>query len=130
MQQRVMERELSELKDKLMATNRSLGLASSNIASQEATISTLRSKPKSPPRFRNPDYIYPYVCVIRRRSEGSRREVSKNADGHATLFGIAGRVLDVGGRVRAIHRERRQGSCKEAGQRVEQQNHGKCTYER
>lgn len=44
MQQRVTERELSELRDKLMATNRSLGLASSNIASQEATISTLRSK--------------------------------------------------------------------------------------
>lgn len=44
MQQRVMERDLSELRDKLMATNRSLGLASSNIASQEATISTLRSK--------------------------------------------------------------------------------------
>lgn len=44
MQQRVMERELSELRDKLMTTNRSLGLASSNIASQEATITTLRSK--------------------------------------------------------------------------------------
>lgn len=44
MQQRVMERELSELRDKLMATNRSLGIASNNIASQEATISTLRSK--------------------------------------------------------------------------------------
>lgn len=44
MQQRVMERELSELKDKLMATSRSLGVASNNIASQEATISTLRSK--------------------------------------------------------------------------------------
>lgn len=43
MQQRVMERELSELRDKLMATNRSLGVASSNIASQEATIFTLRN---------------------------------------------------------------------------------------
>jgi len=44
MQQRVMERDLSELRDKLMATNRSLGIASNSIASQEATISTLRSK--------------------------------------------------------------------------------------
>ncbi|CAH1711460.1 unnamed protein product [Aphis gossypii] len=43
MQQRVMERDLSELRDKLMATNRSLGVASSNIASQEATIFTLRN---------------------------------------------------------------------------------------
>lgn len=43
MQQRVTERELSELRDKLMVTNRSLGLASNNMASQEATISTLRS---------------------------------------------------------------------------------------
>ncbi|XP_022165314.1 coiled-coil domain-containing protein 170 isoform X3 [Myzus persicae] len=43
MQQRVMERDLSELRDKLMATNRSLGIASNNIASQEATISTLRN---------------------------------------------------------------------------------------
>ncbi|XP_025200879.1 coiled-coil domain-containing protein 170 isoform X3 [Melanaphis sacchari] len=43
MQQRVMERELSELRDKLMATNRSLGIASNNIASQEATIFTLRN---------------------------------------------------------------------------------------
>ncbi|XP_060871243.1 coiled-coil domain-containing protein 170 isoform X3 [Metopolophium dirhodum] len=43
MQQRVMERDLSELRDKLMATNRSLGIASNSIASQEATISTLRN---------------------------------------------------------------------------------------
>ncbi|XP_050521459.1 coiled-coil domain-containing protein 170 isoform X3 [Daktulosphaira vitifoliae] len=43
MQQRVMERELSELKDKLMATNRSLGITSSSLASQEATISSLRT---------------------------------------------------------------------------------------
>ncbi|KAL5244380.1 hypothetical protein ACI65C_011790 [Semiaphis heraclei] len=43
MQQRVMERDLSELRDKLMTTNRSLGIASNNIASQEATISTLRN---------------------------------------------------------------------------------------
>ncbi|VVC45309.1 Hypothetical protein CINCED_3A007243 [Cinara cedri] len=43
MQQRVTERELSDLRDKLTATNRSLGLASNNIASQEATIFTLRN---------------------------------------------------------------------------------------
>ncbi|XP_050440678.1 coiled-coil domain-containing protein 170 isoform X4 [Adelges cooleyi] len=43
MQQRVMERELSDLREKLAATNRSLGVTSNSLASQEATISTLRN---------------------------------------------------------------------------------------
>lgn len=44
MHQRVMERELSETKEKLAASNRSLGSASGNIAQQEATICQLRGK--------------------------------------------------------------------------------------
>lgn len=42
MQQRVMERELTELRDKLSAATRSLGTASTNIAQHETTICQLR----------------------------------------------------------------------------------------
>lgn len=42
MQHRVTERELVELKEKLAASNRSLGSASGNIAQQESLICQLR----------------------------------------------------------------------------------------
>lgn len=44
MQQRVTERELSEIKEKLASCNRSLGSASGNIAQQESTICQLRGE--------------------------------------------------------------------------------------
>jgi predicted nucleic acid-binding Zn-ribbon protein len=42
MQQRVAERDLMDLRDKLSASNRSLGSATENIASQETSICQLR----------------------------------------------------------------------------------------
>lgn len=42
--QRVTERELLEVKDKLVASNRSLGSAGTNIAQQESTICQLKGK--------------------------------------------------------------------------------------
>ena len=42
MQQRVLERDLTELKEKLAFSNRSLGSASGNIAQQESQICQLR----------------------------------------------------------------------------------------
>lgn len=47
MHHRVAERELLELKDKLGSSNRSLGVASGNIAQQESTICQLRDELKS-----------------------------------------------------------------------------------
>lgn len=44
MQHRVTERELSELKEKLALSSRSLGSATGNIAQQEAMICQLRGK--------------------------------------------------------------------------------------
>lgn len=46
MHQRVSEREISELRDKLSQSTRSLGSASGNIATQEATICQLRGRSK------------------------------------------------------------------------------------